>query len=264
MTQAEKDQVVKREIGEHVEIAAHFEPDTVKALDDGVFEAIITTNQPDRHNEVIETEGIDTENWEKNSPTVLYGHDYWDRLPIGKGLSLRRFKNKLTAKFQLAVEEYPFASTVAALIKGGYLTAVSIGGMVREWSEDYRTIIKMEMVEFSVVPVPANSGALITGKSFKEATGKTLEEVRREFQEMAHKCMLDKLKGMGDDGLSESISVLKRLLATLEESATAQASAGGAKSETTKRVVRLRLKDSAVAINKESERLIRIIKVKSE
>lgn len=255
-----KNDIVKREVGERVEVAAYFEAETVKALEDGVFEAIVTTNEPDRHNEVIETEGIDTENWEKNSPTVLYGHDYFDRLPIGKGISLTRYKNKLKSKFQLAVSEYPFAATIAALIKGGYLTAVSIGGIVKEWSEDYRTIVKMEMVEFSVVPVPANRSAVITSKAFEDATGKTLSQVKKEFHEFVHSFMLDKLKSMGDDEVSQSIQALKTLLATLEESASARSSAGDVTPKS--RILKLRIKESAVAINQESERIIKIIKRK--
>jgi HK97 family phage prohead protease len=258
---ATEPEIVKREIGEHVEVACHFEQSTVKELGDGVFEAIITTSEVDRHNENIETDGIDTENWEKNSPAVLYGHDYWDRLPIGKGLSLTRYKNKLKSKFQLAIEEYDFADTVARLIKGGYLTAVSIGGIVKEWSDDYRTIIKMEMVEFSVVPIPANRSALITGKSLQDMTGKSLSDIRREYRDLSHKYMLDKLKGVPHDEVSSAIKVLKNLIATLEESHKATSSAD-AEPETVKRIKRIRVMDSAKAVNKESERVIRILKLK--
>lgn len=250
---------IKREIGERVDILGQLEPTTVKSLGDGVFEATITTSEVDRHNESIATEGIDTDNWEKNSPAVLYGHDY-SGLPIGKGLSLRSFKNKLTSRFQLAVKEYPFAATVAELIKGGYLTAVSIGGVVKEWSEDYKTILKMEMVEFSVVPIPANRSAMITGKSLETVTGKTIDQIRVEFSDFAHKSMLDKLKVMSDDELTKSIEVMKTLLATLEESVRANSSAAD-ETEVT-RIKKITLRKTAVAVNKESERVIRLIKLK--
>lgn len=257
----EQESIVKRDIGERVDIACQFLPDTVKDLGDDVFEATITTSEVDRHNESIATEGIDTDNWEKNSPTVLYGHDYYS-FPIGKGISLKRFKNKLTAKFQLATEEYPFAATAAALIKGGYLTAVSIGGIVKEWSEDYKTILKMEMVEFSVVAIPANRGALITGKSLEELTGKTIAQVRAEFSDLVHKSMVDKTKHMGDDEITKSIEVLGTLLAILKESASANSSAGN-ETDVVKRIKRVRLRESAAAVNRESERIIRIIKLKN-
>jgi HK97 family phage prohead protease len=263
MTKTAEGEIIKREIGEHVEIACHFEPDSVKALEDGVFEATITTSEVDRHGEVIVTEGINTDNWEKNSPTVLYGHDYYTRLPIGKGLSLKRFKNKLTAKFQIATKEYDFAATIAELIKGGYLTAVSIGGIVKEWSADYMKIMQMEMVEFSVVPIPANASAIITSKSLEDATGKTPEQIRREFQAFTKALMVDKLKAMGDDELTKSVKVLESLLATLKESIDANSSAGDDEPETVHKIKKLRMRESAIGINKESERTIRLLKLKT-
>src|SRR6185369_7139319 len=147
--------IIKREVGERVDFFGNLDPTTVKDLGDGIFEATVTTSQVDRTNESILTEGIDPSTWEATGMPVLYGHEY-SGLPIGKGISWRSFKNKMTSRFQLAVKEYPFAATVASMIKGGYLNSVSIGGVVKQWSEDYSTIMQMEMVEFSVVPIPAN------------------------------------------------------------------------------------------------------------
>jgi HK97 family phage prohead protease len=261
---AEEGEIIKREVGERVEIACHFEPGTVKAVDeeDGIFEGIVTTSEVDRHMESIATEGIDTDNWLNKSPTVLYGHDYFDRLPVGKGLSLKRTKNKMTSKFQMCVKEYPFAKTVADLVKGGYLTALSIGGIVREWSEDYKTILRMEMIEFSIVPIPANASAVITRKSIEKATGKSLDQIRNEFRELTHKYMIDKFKDLGDDELTKSVKVIETLLATLKESIAANSSAGKADLPEVKKIRKLRLKESAVSLNRESERVIRIIKLK--
>lgn len=180
-----EDEVIEREINERVDVHMAIEPSTVKELGNGVFEAVITTSTIDRGGESIDTAGIDTTNY-MNNPVVLYGHDY-EGLPIGKAVKLSQFKNKIKAQFQLAVEEYPFAATVAALIKGGYLNATSIGGIVKQWSEDYKTIKEMEMVEFSVVPVPANQEALMTSRSLKSLTGKSAETVRQEYQDFVAK-----------------------------------------------------------------------------
>ena len=136
--------VTEREIGERVRLSFAVDTSTVKELGDGVFEATITTSEVDRHRESIPTEGIETANFMKN-PVVLYGHDY-SGLPIGKAIKLTQMKNSIKARFQLAIKEYPFAATVADLIKGGYLNAISIGGMVMEWSEDYSQILRMDMV----------------------------------------------------------------------------------------------------------------------
>lgn len=262
MSQAQiEEKIVKREVGERVKIKMVFDKPAIKAAGDeeaGILEAVITSSATDRHNENIVTQGIDTSNYLKN-PVVLYGHDYFG-LPIGKTLQLTEMKNKIKARFQLAIEEYDFAKTVYDMVLNGYLNAVSIGGIVKKWSDDYRTIEEMEMIEFSLVSIPANADAMITARSFEEAAGKPIETVAKEFEAFSHGTMLDKLKGLDDDGISESIRVLKSLVATLEESNKARSSAGDGTQKS--RILKIRLKESAVQMHKESERIIRVIKLK--
>lgn len=255
--QASESEIIKREVGERVDLVCSLDPATVKDLGDGVFEATITTPEIDRQNEQIDTTGIDASTWEKTGMPVLYGHDYLG-LPIGKGLSFKMFKTKMTSRFQLAVEEYPFAATVAAMIKGGYLNAVSIGGLVREWSDDYRQVLKLEMVEFSVVPIPANPSALITTRSLEKITGKSVEDIREEYADFSHKIFVDKLAGMPEDELKDAVKTLKSLTARLEESATDLSLADDKNKTVKKRYV---LKDAKAAAE-QSQRVIRIIKIK--
>lgn len=255
MTKTATPEQTKREVGEKVKLTLNFDNASTKDLGEGVLEAVITTSSIDRYNESIDAEGLDTTAYMDN-PVVLYGHDY-EGLPIGKTLKLTSTKKKWTARFQLAIQEYPFAATVYAMVKAGYLNAVSIGGIVREWSEDYRTILKMEMVEFSVVPVPANPEALITGRSFEEATGKTVEQVREEFAEFSHKIFVDKLSGMPQDDVKDAIKILKNLVARLEETAEAP-SLNDDKQQ--KRVKHFVLKD-AKAVAEQSQRVIKTIKL---
>lgn len=249
--------VTARKVGEKVKLNLTFEASKTKALGDGVLEAVITTSSIDRYNESIATDGIDVSAY-MNNPVVLYGHDY-SGLPIGKTLKLTQMKNKIKAQFELAVNEFPFAATVYALVQAGYLNAVSIGGRVREWSEDYKTILQMEMVEFSIVAVPANPEALITGKSFEEAVGKSIETVEQEFEDFNKKMMLDKLKGMGEDETIGAIKVLENLVARLKETAV-QPSPSDANQKTIKRFV---LKD-AQRVAEQSQRVIRVIKISTK
>jgi HK97 family phage prohead protease len=208
-------EITKREIGEKIRLTLSFDSASTKDLGDGTLEAVITTNSTDRYNEQIDTSGVDTSSYMSN-PVVLYGHDY-EGLPIGKTLKLTEMKNKIKARFQLAVEEYPFAATVYAMVKGGYINAVSIGGLVREWSDDYRTILKMDMVEFSLCAVPANPEALITGRSLEAMTGKSIDTIREEFQNFSKNVLLDKMANMPEDEVNDAITVLKNLVARLEE-----------------------------------------------
>lgn len=250
----EEDKTVKREVGEHTGFFAKIEPDKVKDLGEGTVEAIITSNAVDHHGEQIDMAGVDTSAYHG---TVLYGHDY-EGLPIGKTLSMTKFKNQIKARFQLAVKEYPFAQTVYDMIKGGYLTDVSIGGLVTSWSEDYKTIEGLTMKEFSVVPIGANPQALITAKSL----GLTPNKIHKQYEDFVHRSMLDKVKDMGDDELKQSIKVLENLLATLKESAKANSSAGESEPQEVRHIRRIRLLDTAKAIDREVERTIKIVKFK--
>lgn len=255
MGKTEEPNQIKREVGEHISFGAHFESEKTKDLGEGVIEATISTNGVDHHGEVINQDGVDLSQYHG---TVLYGHDY-EGLPIGKTISIKKFKNKITARFQLAIKEYPFAQTVYEMIKGGYLTDVSIGGMVAKWSEDYRTIEEMIMKEFSVVPIGANSQAMITSKSF-DAINKTPEIVKAEYQDFAKQVMLDKVKEMDDDEIIDTIKVLKNLVVRLEEASKAPLAD---EKLDTKTVRRFRLKD-AQAVATESQKLIKIIKLKTK
>lgn len=250
------DKLETREVGERVNLHLGFAPELTKDLGEGTIEATVTTNSIDRTGERIETAGVDTSTYMKTGGVVLYGHDY-SSLPIGKTISLKETKNKITARFQMAIEEYAFAKTVYDLIKGGYLNAVSIGGIVKKWSDDYSVIEKMEMVEFSVVPVPANDAAVITSRSLKEATGKSIDTIKNEFEDFSRKVMLDKVKKMGDDEVEDALRVLKTLIARLEESASAPALADA---KPTKVIRRYRLKD-AQALAFESQRVVKIIRL---
>lgn len=256
MSKTTDTEVIKRDVGEKVTVFAHFEKDSAKELDaeNGILEAVVTTSGVDRHNEVIVTEGIDTTNYIEKNPVVLYGHDYWG-FPIGKTIKLKQQKNKITARFQLAIEEYDFAKTIYNLVKGGYLNAVSIGGIVKEWSEDYRTILKMEMIEFSIVSIPANSDAMITARSFEEMAGKSMSDVRKEFETFSRATLLDKVKGMPENEVKDAVKVLKNLTARLEESAQ-QTSLTDAKPHIKRIVLR-----EAQAVATQSQKVIKTIKV---
>lgn len=256
MSDTEQPEIVKREVGEKVTIHAHLEKGSTKELDadNGVLEAVVTTSGQDRHGEQIVTDGIDVSNYIEKNPVVLYGHDYWG-FPIGKTTKLKQQKNKIVATFQLALEEYPFAQTVYNLVKGGYLNAVSIGGIVRKWSDDYRQILEMEMLEFSIVSIPANPDAMITERAFKDIAGKSMGEVRKEFEQFSQSVMLDKFKHMGNDEVNDTIKVLKNLIVRLEESGEQLKDSPDAK-----HIKRIVLRD-AQQVATQSQRVIKTIKI---
>lgn len=249
------DKPVTREVGERVNLTLAFDPTLTKAVGDGTFECVVSTSSTDRHRESIDTQGITIDTYMQN-PVVLYGHDY-QGLPIGKTISLKQMKNKLTAKFQLATDIYPFAATVASMIEAGYLSAVSIGGVVKQWSDDYMTIEQMEMVEFSIVPVPANAEALITSRSLEQAAGKGIGDIEREYKDFVSQVIVDKAKTLEHNELQETIKTIERLVTHLKAAADEQEKDH---SDDTPKVKLYKLKRVAQQINAESNKTIRLIK----
>ncbi|MDD5640042.1 MAG: HK97 family phage prohead protease [Syntrophales bacterium] len=134
-----------------------------------VLEFIASTAQVDRYGDIIEVEGWELDNWLK-VPVILYGHDYGG-FPIGQGISAIKDPLRglvIQAKFATA-QENPEADIAYKLALGGYIRAVSVGFMDIERepildNEGNRTgwrFKRAELLEVSLVAVPANPGALI-------------------------------------------------------------------------------------------------------
>lgn len=173
--------VIKRDAfidGEKGELIKQFSAE-VKALDDDSRTAqfIITTAEKDRDGDTINPAGWDLENYKKN-PVVLWAHDQRSP-PVAKATSIKMVDvhhtpsgngGRLESMAEFADEEtYKFADTVYRLVKGKFLNAVSVGFSPSEWKfregEDRGIdFLKQELLEYSVVPVPANAGALVRAK----------------------------------------------------------------------------------------------------
>lgn len=250
LAKAIEGEIVTRAVGERVDFMLNIDQSTVKDLGNGAFSATVTTSDVDRTGESIDTSGVSTDEYMKN-PVVLYGHDY-QGLPIGKATKVTSFKNKMIANFQLAIAEYPFAATVAAMIKGGYLNAVSIGGIVTKWDDTFTQVLGMNMLEFSVVPVPANPNAVITA-GLEKITGKTSAIIAKEFHDFAATSSVEIVKGLDISELDRHIQSLKDLTATLE---AAKASKTSEKDISNKIVIR----KAAGQISETGQQIIRIVK----
>ena len=153
--------------------------------DAGIFEAMISTESIDRQADIVVADGGDVANWLRN-PVVLFGHNYSDpeRL-VANGLEIEKIKGKgIRSVFQFV----PWGTSIGAdvtrrLWTGRFLNATSIGFLPdwkqvvpidadgneippeeREPTDFYfaggRKFKKWELLEFSLVPVPANQDAL--------------------------------------------------------------------------------------------------------
>lgn len=117
-----------------------------------------STGTIDRHGDSVNPEGWHLQNFMKN-PVIMYGHDYRS-LPIGKATKVWVQDSKLM--FDIAFATTKYAKEVFELIKQDIINAFSVGFIVKRWGSDEEpyTIMEQELLELSVVPIPANPEAL--------------------------------------------------------------------------------------------------------
>lgn len=106
--------------------------------------------------------------------------------PIGIYLEIAEDDTGLRVKGQLLIDAVAQATEAHALIKAGAVTGLSIGYWVRESSYDektgIRTLTKLDLVEVSLVTMPANDDARVEAVKFKLAHGE-LPNIR-EFEKL--------------------------------------------------------------------------------
>lgn len=130
--------------------------------DNGTFEFVASTSDVDRSGEVIDQGGWDLSFYKMN-PILLWAHDY-KMLPLGVCESVEVVKGKLIIKGRFAsAAANPFAQQVRKLYDEKILNAVSVGFIVKD--AEGNTITSQELLEVSVVPVPANPMALTMRKA---------------------------------------------------------------------------------------------------
>jgi HK97 family phage prohead protease len=148
---------------------------TVKAVeeDQRIIRGVATTPEPDRTGDIIDPLGVQF----KNPMPMLWQHD--SRKPVGTVKFDKPTKNGITFEAQLPSITEPGIlkdriDEAWQSVKAGLVSAVSIGFRELEWAwiEAGNGIryIKTEVLELSLVTIPANSEAVITTiKSFDAA-----------------------------------------------------------------------------------------------
>jgi len=147
----------------------------VKGIDDKARTVtfVASTEAVDRYGDSIKLDGWRLDRFKAN-PVILFGHDS-HTLPIGKAVDIGVKGDALVVKIQFAsAEANPAAENVFRLIEEGCLNAVSVGFMCISWQlvDDQESgrwgydILEAELLEISVVPIPAHPDALIQA-SFK-------------------------------------------------------------------------------------------------
>ena len=144
----------------------------------------ISTGTVDREQDQIALAGWDLANYKRN-PVVLWGHDA-ARLPIGRAFDVGIEGAALKASVEFIPYDTPdagqFAEAVYRLARDGFIAATSVGFRPIKWeysqdqargADDWFPGIdfeQQELVELSIVTVPANPEALIDAPGPGEGT----------------------------------------------------------------------------------------------
>lgn len=198
-------------------------------IKEGEIVGIASTEKMDRDGEVIKQDGWDLSNFKKN-PVLLASHNYHE-FPIGKATNIKVedkrlvFKAVFSQATQKAIEAYQ-------LVKEGILKSFSVGFIPREYDEKDRSVItKAELLEISLVAVPANPQAIVTAKEFKdnslakelvkmwlldEETKKSVTELEEDEGEQKDmmtglKKIRKRMSGMADD-MSSMVSMMDSMM----------------------------------------------------
>jgi hypothetical protein len=161
--------------------ASRFVDFDVKAADDGsgAFWFTASTEDRDRDGDILVASGWRLSHFRKN-PVILWAHQY-NTLPIGRSLEHVVEDDRLRLKVQFAgADVNPLAPLVRNAVEQKYLRTGSVGFLpydIQPLSDDdkkqrpemgnWGKRIKAELMEFSIVPVPANPMAL-QGRAAKE------------------------------------------------------------------------------------------------
>lgn len=129
---------------------------------DGILTvAVATDGSIDRDGEVIQPDAWNFDNFLKN-PVLLYAHDYRSE-PIGKVISIQKDGDRILFQPQFAIDLSERAARIFRMYKEGFLNAFSVGFNPTERKGNIFT--KVELLEISAVPVPANPNALVLARS---------------------------------------------------------------------------------------------------
>lgn len=147
---------------------------TVAKADNGL-EFVLSDATKDSYGDVVEPSGWDLKRF-KTNPIALFGHS--SSFPIGTWSNVRVEGGRLVAKLNLAARGTSARiDELISLVEQGILRAVSVGFKPLQWEpldkeKPYagQRYIRAELLETSLVSVPANPSALQLAKSLNLST----------------------------------------------------------------------------------------------
>lgn len=138
----------------------------ITKADAGSLSAIISTPTVDKDGESVDPRGLSNRAEWLTNPLIFWAHEWaYNPLaePVGKGTRLDIFRDRIEGDGEWAPTDK--AQNVRALVLGGFVRKTSIGfdPIEMEAVKGVPTHTRWALREWSVVPMPANTEATITG-----------------------------------------------------------------------------------------------------
>lgn len=125
---------------------------------------IATDETLDRYNEVIKLDGWQLDNFRRN-PVIVDSHDYSSITRIlGAATALEITNGKMVNRVRFAMDN-PLGAVAYKMSRGGFIQSQSVGFIPVAWKngekkdEPARVYLQQELLEISLVAIPANPGA---------------------------------------------------------------------------------------------------------
>lgn len=126
---------------------------------------IASTRDVDRQMDIVEPRGLELDNYRRNS-VLLWAHDYSSPFAvIGRAAEIEVTDQALRIRpeFRAPAGDSDPMHIIRSLIEAGHVRALSVGFRPLEWTDNAyggRTFTRAELLEISVVPVPAQQNAV--------------------------------------------------------------------------------------------------------
>lgn len=169
---------------------------TITKAEDGSFIAVASTNSVDRHGEIVDNNGWELRAFKKN-PVILWAHDHNEP---AIGVSKKTWVEGTGKKAKLMIQPLLHdvtekARAIKQLVEMGVINSLSVGFKPLE-SPDGVTFTKNELLEVSMVNVPANADAMMLAYKSLKKEGFDEEVIKSVGIETA---VIDKMVAMEKD-----------------------------------------------------------------
>lgn len=137
----------------------------------GIATFVFNTEDVGRDGHVVLNRGIHTDNYDRN-PTILFAHDD-GKPPVGRAVAVRIGEPASKVDIEFTPRDLnPFGAMIGDLVRGKYLNSCSMSWMPIKWkfSTDKNRaggvdFIEVDLLEISIVPVPALPNAVATARA---------------------------------------------------------------------------------------------------